>query len=67
MTQKPKAKRVGWEDNAARYTSDVFAMIGTVFLWMYWPSFNGAMADNDARERVAIHTVLSLTLSLIHI
>lgn len=30
---------------------------------MYWPSFNGALADEDARERVVIHTVLSLTHS----
>jgi len=47
----------------SNYTSDLFSMIGTLFLWMYWPSFNGAMADFDARERVVIHTVLSLTMS----
>ena len=47
----------------SNYASDLFSMIGTIFLWMYWPSFNGAMADFDARERVVIHTVLSLTMS----
>lgn len=47
----------------SNYTSDLFSMIGTIFLWMYWPSFNGAMAVFDARERVVINTILSLTHS----
>ena len=47
----------------SNYISDLFSMVGTLFLWMYWPSFNGAFADYDARERVVIHTVLSLTHS----
>lgn len=31
---KPKSKA---EPN---YTSNIFAMLGTLFLWMFWPSFN---------------------------
>ena len=40
-------------------------MIGTVFLWMYWPSFNGALAgDNgNARHRCIINTTLSISSS----
>jgi len=40
-------------------------MIGTLFLWMFWPSFNGALADPLSQHRVVINTVLALTGSCI--
>lgn len=43
----------------------MFAMIGTLFLWMYWPSFNGALAGPTGQPRVVLNTVLSLTGSCI--
>ncbi|XP_006263869.1 ammonium transporter Rh type C [Alligator mississippiensis] len=43
------------------YHSDIFAMIGTIFLWMYWPSFNSAVSNHgDAQHRAAINTYCSL-------
>ena len=46
-------------------TTELFAMIGTIFLWLYWPSFNGVLAVGNSQHRVVINTVLSLTNSCI--
>merc|ERR1712217_278066 len=53
------------EDEESVYHSDIFAIIGSVFLWMYWPSFNGALAPEETfqQERVILNTVLSLSCS----
>lgn len=43
------------------YHSDIFSMLGTVFLWMYWPSFNSAVAAaGDDQHRAVINTYLAL-------
>jgi len=53
------------KDEGSTHTSDMFAMIGTIFLWMFWPSFNGALAADHQQHRVIVNTVLSLTASCI--
>jgi len=46
------------------YSSDLFSMVGTIFLWMFWPSFNaGAAASGDAQQRAIINTYYSLCSS----
>lgn len=45
---------------ATRYSSDIMAMVGTVFLWMFWPSFNGAPGAESVRDRVLTNTLLAL-------
>uniref|UniRef100_A0A8C9WYA7 Ammonium transporter Rh type A n=1 Tax=Sander lucioperca TaxID=283035 RepID=A0A8C9WYA7_SANLU len=53
--------RNGHENDGSVYHSDLFAMIGTVFLWMFWPSFNSAIADPGFTQLTAvINTYLSL-------
>ncbi|XP_023669957.1 ammonium transporter Rh type C-like isoform X2 [Paramormyrops kingsleyae] len=48
------------------YHSDVFAMIGTLFLWMFWPSFNSAISyHGDGQHRAAINTYLSLAATVL--
>jgi len=43
------------ELDSSTYHSDLFAMIGTIFLWVFWPSFNsGTLGDHPDLQRVAI-------------
>ncbi|XP_075994401.1 ammonium transporter Rh type B [Genypterus blacodes] len=47
--------------NSSVYHSDLFAMIGTLYLWMFWPSFNSAVtAHGDDQHRTAMNTYYSL-------
>ena len=40
--------------------------IGTLFLWMFWPSFNSAISDHgDGQHRAAINTYLSLAATVL--
>lgn len=47
------------------YLSDLVSMIGTLFLFAYWPSFNGATASGSHQMRAVINTYLSLSASVI--
>jgi ammonium transporter Rh len=43
------------------YNSEVTALIGTLFLWMYYPSFNGALCtDGVQQQRVFVNTILAM-------
>lgn len=49
-------------------TSGLFSFIGTLFLWMFWPSFNSATIDSTLKyekQLAIINTFLSLTGSVI--
>lgn len=50
------------EENKSMYHSDMFAMIGSLFLWLYWPSFNGFFASREYffMDRAFVNTVLGL-------
>ncbi|XP_055341759.1 ammonium transporter Rh type A-like [Paramacrobiotus metropolitanus] len=45
--------------------NDLLTMIGTLFLWMFWPSFNAAPAVGDGRYRAVMNTYLSVSASCI--
>ncbi len=54
------SKMRGHSQQASTPTTDLFSMIGTVFLWLFWPSFNSALAAPLIRPRVIINTYFSL-------
>jgi len=47
------------------YHSDVFAMIGTLFLFCFWPSFNAGVASGDSRLRAVVNTYISIASSVL--
>ncbi|KFW78961.1 Ammonium transporter Rh type A, partial [Manacus vitellinus] len=53
------------ENDESTYHSDMFAMIGTLFLWLFWPSFNSAIASRGNMTTAIINTYYSLAASTI--
>ncbi|CAG4938575.1 unnamed protein product, partial [Parnassius apollo] len=52
--------------NGPSYPSDVTAMIGSIFLWIYWPSFNSGLTNSNAEyQRAVINTYLSLAAATV--
>jgi ammonium transporter Rh len=62
MLGKPKDPS-GAESSSV--TSDVLSLIGTVFLWLYWPSFNSGGFTGSATDagRATANTIIGLIAS----
>ncbi|KAG5838612.1 hypothetical protein ANANG_G00225470 [Anguilla anguilla] len=60
--------RPGLRDGHAKettgYQSDILSVLGTLFLWVFWPSFNSALAlKGDDQHRAVLHTFIGLSAS----
>ena len=51
------------EQGKGVYNSHLIAMVGTLFLFCYWPSFNSVLLTGVARQRAAINTWYAITAS----
>ncbi|XP_055549988.1 ammonium transporter Rh type A [Wyeomyia smithii] len=60
VMRPPKEDAKAGPMECSSYSSDITAMIGTIFLWIFWPSFNSALVDGAEQERAIINTYLSL-------
>ena len=44
----------------------MFSMVGTIFLWMFWPSFNAAAAKHgEPQHRAILNTYFSLCAAVL--
>lgn len=60
-----KARDQATVNAAGSYYGQLIAFIGTVFLWMFWPSFNGALAGPLQQQRTMVNTVLAIAGSCV--
>ncbi|XP_004524534.1 ammonium transporter Rh type B [Ceratitis capitata] len=65
MLRPGKEQNEAGKYEGANYTSDIFAMVGTLFLYVYWPSFNSVLADGSGQERAILNTYLSLAAATV--
>ncbi|XP_076213280.1 blood group Rh(CE) polypeptide isoform X1 [Aptenodytes patagonicus] len=51
------------EKNASTPKSDLLSMLGTLFLWVFWPSFNSVLAVN--KSKAIYNTYFALAVSAV--
>ncbi|XP_008626946.1 PREDICTED: ammonium transporter Rh type B [Corvus brachyrhynchos] len=66
LYQPHKDKRKREEQQDMGHQSDVFAVVGTIYLWIFWPSFTSATTVlENAENWAALNTYFSLVASTI--
>ncbi|XP_063276527.1 ammonium transporter Rh type B isoform X1 [Prinia subflava] len=66
LYQPHKDKRKREERQDTGHQRDVFAVVGTIYLWIFWPSFPSATTvHNSAKDWAVLNTYLALVASTI--
>ncbi|CAB3977484.1 ammonium transporter Rh type A-like [Paramuricea clavata] len=58
-------RSVAHEEEISQYHSDLFSMLGTLFLWVYWPGFNSSLLLGHIKHRAIINTYFALAASCV--
>ncbi|XP_060114357.1 RH-like protein [Heteronotia binoei] len=53
------------EKETSKPVSHLFAMLGTLFLWMFWPSFNSVLIDGRLRSVAIYNTYFAIASSTV--
>ncbi|NXR40144.1 RHL protein, partial [Zosterops hypoxanthus] len=53
----------GLDKSRSTPKSDLFSMLGTVFVWVFWPSFNSLLTDSSMKA--VLNTYLALAVSAV--
>ncbi|XP_041817584.1 ammonium transporter Rh type B-like [Chelmon rostratus] len=57
---------MGHAKEITSYQTDILSVMGTLFLWVFWPSFNSALTlKGDDQHRAILHTFIGLSSSTI--
>lgn len=65
MNEVDKNLSESMRDRQPNYVSNIFAILGTLVMFVMWPAFVVAFAPDGSQFRVIINTVLSMTSSCI--
>jgi len=65
MIDKLHYSKFDREDTESDYSSDFLSIIGTILMWILWPSINSALAKPGAQYRVVINTFVSQCSSVV--
>ncbi|NWS28929.1 RHBGB protein, partial [Polioptila caerulea] len=66
LYQPHKDKRKREEQQDTGHQTDVFAVVGTIYLWIFWPSFTSTTTVHDnAKNWAVLNTYFSLVASTV--
>lgn len=65
LDNEENRKKISRADNKASKDNTTFSLVGTLFLWCFFPSFNAALAGPNVKEVAIVNSYLSLAGSCI--